>query len=163
MRGAAARLQRVVAALLALFRSGVDLRREPLDLPALLARMPVPGLEVVVDVAAVPPLRADADLLSAALLNLLDNAARHGAHTLRVSVTAPQQLRVADDGPGVPPGRRDALREALGRADDGAAQGTGLGLKLVDLVARAHGGQVQLPEPAAGEGFVVELFLGAAP
>jgi hypothetical protein len=31
----------------------------------------------------------------------------------------------------------------------------------VVLVAQAHGGQVQLPEPEPGEGFVVELTLGA--
>lgn len=161
VRGAAARLQRVVAALLALFRSGVDLRRDAVDLSALMARVAVPGLDVKVVQGRHAALHADADLLSAALLNLLDNAVRHGARQVQLGVPAPQCLRVADDGPGVPAERRATLREALARRDDGVADGTGLGLRLVVLVAQAHGGQVQLPEPEPDEGFVVELTLGA--
>lgn len=154
VRSAAVRLQRVVAALLSLFRSGVDLQREPLGLASLVARMPVDGLNV--QVQASEPLLADADLLTAALLNLLDNAARHGAKQVRISTPRPQCVRVQDDGPGATPAQLAALREAL--AQDRPERPVGLGLVLAQLVARAHGGALRLPQ--AGAGFVVELELG---
>lgn len=156
-RAAAGRLQRVVAALLALFRSGVELRREPLDLQALLARLPADGLEVTVPPGA--RIVADADLLSAALLNLLDNALRHGARTLAVSVPGPGRLQLQDDGPGVDAARRALLQAAI---DGGGSEtaGGGLGLMLASLVARAHGGSLQLLP--SERGFAVELRLEAA-
>lgn len=157
VRVAAARLQRVVAGLLALFRSGVDVQRVPLDLHALAARLPVEGLEIRAEPAAA--LDADADLVTAAILNLLDNALRHGARQVTLSTPRPQVLRVQDDGPGVPEARRLDLQQALD-AEDHAGR-TGLGLMLADLVARAHGGRLQLLAGDAG-GFVAELHLAAA-
>lgn len=155
VRAASGRLQRVVAALLAMFRSGVELRREPVDLHALLARLPTEGLTI--EVASGQPLSADADLLVAALANLLDNALRHGAHKVWITPFDEQGLRVADDGPGVPEERRVALQRALDRQHyDGS---TGLGLMLADMVARAHGGALRLPP--SEQGFVVELQLAA--
>lgn len=154
-RDAAARLERVVAALLGLFRSGAEPRRGPVEIATLVARLPVEGLEV--RAAQQASVDADADLLAAAILNLLDNALRHGAKQVDVDVPAPGTIRLRDDGPGVPPERRRALQAALDtQAYDGQ---TGLGLLLADRVARAHGGAVVLPE--AGAGFTVELRLGA--
>lgn len=164
VRDAAARLQRVVVALLTLFRSGEQARPQPVELAALFARLPVEGLQVEVAPAAV--LQADADLLSAALLNLLDNAQRHGARHVRVSLPAPQTLRLHDDGSGIDAARREALLRALqaqreGRSGDDGSDGgpSGLGLLLAELVARAHGGMLVLP--AVEQGFAVELKLGA--
>ncbi len=154
VRTAAGRLQRVVAALLALFRSGVELEREAVDLAALLARLPVEGL--IVEVATGAGVNADPDLLSAALLNLLDNALRHGAQRVYVSAPDAHCVAVDDDGPGVDDARRLALQAAVEACDpDGQ---TGLGLVLADLVAKAHGGGLILP-PAA-RGFAVQLQLG---
>lgn len=153
-REAAARLQRVVAALLALFRSNAELTRTPVDLQTLLARLPVEGLAVEVQPGAA--LDADEDLVAAALLNLLDNALRYGAHRVLVSVTEPGTVRIQDDGPGVPAARRRVLQQAVDQAADGAD--TGLGLRLADLVARAHGGRLVLPDVATG--FAVDLSLG---
>lgn len=155
VRDASGRLQRVVAALLALFRSGVELQRQPVDLALLLARLPAVGLQVEVPDGAW--LAADPDLLSAALVNLLDNAVRHGAHRVRVSQPQPGHLRLEDDGPGVSAERRADLQQALhAQAYEGRM---GLGLMLADMVARAHGGQLQLPATASG--FGVELQLPA--
>ena len=72
------------------------------------------------------------------------------------STPAANVLRVHDDGPGVDPARRRELRAAIDAQD--YAGRTGLGLMLADLVARAHGGGLSLPESASG--FVVELDLG---
>ena len=157
VRSAADRLQRVVSALLALFRSGVDLQREPVDLAALLTRLPVNGLTVEVPPGAT--VQADIDLLSAALLNLLDNAVRHGARTLRIDTPSPDTVRLRDDGPGVDPVRRATLQAAI---DSGEQEGhTGMGLMLAAMVARAHGGALKLP--AVDTGFAVELRLAAPP
>ena len=155
-REAAGRLQRVVAALLTLFRSDGEPLREAVDLVPLLRQFPLERLQV--DLQATQPLDADPDLLGAALANLLDNAQRHGASRATLSTPSARTLRLDDDGPGVTPERRDALRAALdAQAYDGVP---GLGLTLADLVARAHGGRLRLPAPASQRGFVVELSLG---
>jgi signal transduction histidine kinase len=154
-REAAARLQRVVAALLTLFRSDGELEREAVDLDRLLRQFPLERVRVAVNAAF--PLRADADLLGAALANLLDNAQRHGASRVDVSTPALDTVRLDDDGPGITAERRQALTGALdAQAYDGVP---GLGLTLADLVARAHGGRLKLVEPARGLGFAVELAL----
>lgn len=154
-RDAAARLQAVVAALLGLFRSGATPRRERVALGALLERLPLEGLAVQVDPPAT--LDADPDLLAAALINLLDNARRHGATHVELGVSAPATLWLRDDGDGVDAPRRAALQAAIDAQDYEGR--TGLGLMLADRVARAHGGALRLPQVTRG--FAVELRLGA--
>ena len=157
VRAAASRLQHVVVALLAMFRSGAKIERRAIDLGALAAGLAVQGLQLRLQPGA--PLAGDADLVSAALINLLDNAQRHGAQVVTLSAPRPGWLRVQDDGSGVAPERRHALQAALAAQDYESA--TGLGLMLADLVARAHGGRLLLPaEPGAG--FTAVLDLGAA-
>lgn len=157
VREAAGRLTRVVSALLALFRSGAELQWRAVGLQTLLARLPHEELEVRVDDGA--QLFADDDLLTAALINLLDNAVRHRATRVEIGVRAEQGqqvLRLVDNGEGVAPERRAELADALdSQAYEG---GMGLGLMLADLVARAHGGRLTLP--AVEQGFAVELQLG---
>jgi len=70
-------------------------------------------------------------------------------------------LSVADDGPGI--GRADK-RRIFGRFERGAtdAPGTGLGLYLVEEVARAHGGRVDLVT-SEGRGSTFTLVLPARP
>jgi len=160
VREAAHRLQRVVVALLALFRSSEDPKLQTVDLAALCSRLQVEGLQLKVDAGLM--LRADPDLLSAALLNLLDNALRHGAQQVHISLPAPQTVRLVDDGHGCTPERRAALRQGLQAQRQGSSERVdtasgGLGLLLADLVARAHGGGLDLPE--VEQGFAVELRL----
>jgi signal transduction histidine kinase len=157
VRDAAGRLQRVVAALLALFRSDAELVRRPVDLELLLGQWSPERVQV--QLRAAQTLHADADLLAAALMNLLDNAQRHGATRVVVSTPSAQTLRLEDNGPGMADDQRRALATALAEQDYDRVPG--LGLALADLVARAHGGRLQLPE-AAGGGFTVELLLGMA-
>lgn len=159
LRSASSRLSRVVGALLALFRSGGEPERARIDVAALLARVPLEGLAAeVVEPAARPA--ADEDLLAAALINLLDNALRHGARAVRVHVHE-RAVTITDDGPGVSAERLRQLREAIERPDDAPAlhEGAlaGLGLALADRVARAHGGRLELLEVASG--FGVRLWL----
>ncbi len=161
VRLAAGRLQRVVTAVLALFRSGVEPARVAVDLAALVARLPVAGLAI--EVAATQPVQADPDLVTAALLNLFDNALRHGASALLMSTPTPDVLLLHDDGPGVDADRRAALQAALDAPGEVGADGSsvGLGLQLAALVARAHGGRIDLP--AVAQGFAVRLSLRGEP
>lgn len=156
VRSGATRLQAVVAALISLFREASSLQRQDVPLSSLVQRWAWPGLRLRLDEAA--HVNADPDLLTAALLNLLDNCSRHGASEVMIEALAPRVLRVTDNGPGVDDARRLLLQAALDQPDDSAA--TGLGLLLADRVARAHGGRVRLL--ASTSGFVVQLELGPA-
>lgn len=168
LRAATAHLARVVAALLTLFRSGSELRREPVDMARLVERLAVAGLDLRVRGTLLDS--ADPDLLAAVLLNLFDNSLRHGARQVQITVS-PQALHVQDDGPGVDATQRARLRARLqlpgamldevsqqgALAGDGGPSGSGLGLGLVlaERVARAHGGSLSLPETE--QGFAVVL------
>ena len=158
-REAVARLKRVITALLALFRSNADLDLQLIDVAQLLAHLAVDQLEV--RVAQDQPLRADPNLVAAALANLLDNALRYGARTCWITVQtreATQMLTVRDDGPGVDAQRRAQLQDGADRASgDGFV---GLGIKLAALVARAHGGRLKIDDIEESRGgFSVTLIL----
>jgi two-component system OmpR family sensor kinase len=162
VRRAAQRLQGVVAALLTLFRSGAEPRWQRMTLESVAHRLPIAG--VAVCTTGQSEVVADPDLLAAALANLLDNAAKHGATEAVVDTrTEGDQivLRISDNGRGLAPDVRTRLADELRKETYGPP--LGLGLMLADLVARAHGGRATLPEPrgaAAGEsGCVVELAL----
>jgi signal transduction histidine kinase len=115
---------------------------------------------------ALPECRWDGEAVRRALLNLLDNAVTHGREGGRVEVSAASdgdsvRLSVEDDGPGI--GRTDR-RRIFGRFERGRteAPGTGLGLYLVEEVARAHGGRVDLVT-AEGRGSTFTLVLPSRP
>lgn len=161
-REAADRLRRVVTALLTLFRSGLSLQWQRLDLGELLAHLPLPRA-LDLDLPEPAWVQADPDLLAAALINLLDNASRHHAGRLRIRLAqAPdggQRIHLEDDGSGVTPAQREALAQALAQQQYEGRMG--LGLMMADLVARAHGGALTLP--AVDQGFAVMLTLGPPP
>ena len=155
-REAATRLRQVVAALLTLFRSGTEVEPRPIDLQHLVNHLSIGGLRLQIDASA--GLMADADLLAAALMNMLDNATRHGAQAVSISslpLAAGQGIRIADDGPGIDAAHRQRLQAAL---DAQQYEGhMGLGLMLADLVCRAHGGRLVLCETERG--FAADLWL----
>ncbi|RDI63491.1 HAMP domain-containing sensor histidine kinase [Nocardia pseudobrasiliensis] len=88
------------------------------------------------------------------LLNLLDNAARHGPTGGTVTLSAERApgrtiLEVHDQGPGIPPDERDRVFERFtrgGRADGG---GTGLGLAIARWIVDLHGGVIAVTTPGS--------------
>jgi signal transduction histidine kinase len=95
-------------------------------------------------------LRGDARLLRRLVRNLLDNARRHGAPPITVSLARRDGeaiLEVADKGAGIPEAARDQVFTPFHRVG-GDSQGAGLGLALVRQIARLHGGDAVLaPRP----------------
>lgn len=102
-----------------------------------------------------PILRARPDSVRQILLNLLDNAVRHGpkGQDIFVRVSLPEgavELRVDDEGPGIPPEEREAVWEAfhrLDRSDASGKGGSGIGLAVVRETARDLGGHVWIDDP----------------
>jgi signal transduction histidine kinase len=109
---------------------------------------------------------ADATLLGRALANLLENARKHGqgAETLRIFEQEGRLAFCVDDrGPGLQPGEETRIFQPFYRKDRGAeareAGSLGLGLALVQRIAKAHGGDVfaeNRPGGGARVGFSVQ-------
>jgi signal transduction histidine kinase len=120
-------------------------------------------LEWAVDIPVGTGTRIDADDLSEALGNLIENAARHARRRVAIGTREEAGLTVvtvADDGGGIPP---DHLDEALRRGGrlDNLGSGAGLGLAIVQDVAEAWGGRLRLRNGAAG--LEAEFSLPTAP
>jgi two-component system osmolarity sensor histidine kinase EnvZ len=146
-------MERMVGGYLAFARGeGVE-QAEPVNLSAVLEEVAAgarrSGAEIQVNApeALTLPLRANA--VRRAITNLVDNARRH-AH--RVALAAMPQGRmvfvtVDDDGPGIPPDRRESVFRPF---ESGAAGGTGLGLTIARDIVRAHGGEISLEDSPLG-------------
>ena len=97
--------------------------------------------------------------LKIVLSNLTDNAARHGAKRLSISVqNSPQGtiLRVSDDGSGISAANRHRVFEPFFTTRRGSG-GTGLGLGIVAAVLKSNGGAICLGEEEPGATFVITL------
>ena len=104
-------------------------------------------------------LNGDARLLRRLIRNLLDNARRHGAPPVTVTVGrdgARAVLDVADAGTGIPEAEHDQAFTPFHRV--GESKGAGLGLALVRQIARLHGGDAMVaPRPGQPSCFRVSL------
>lgn len=114
-----------------------------------------------------PGLRADADQLTQALLNLVINALQAveagGAVTVRVHQPAPElvALDVSDNGPGVPEANRPSIFDPFFTTK---RNGTGLGLWIAQQIVLAHGGTLQVgAAPGGGALFSLRLPLTRPP
>jgi two-component system sensor histidine kinase QseC len=109
------------------------------------------------------PLAGDETLIALLLRNLTDNALRYSQPGSLVEVVlAPQEVRVQDNGPGLPPAVLARLGERFYRPGGNDTRGSGLGLSIVRRVAGLHGLEVELANRPGG-GFQVTLRLGSGP
>ena len=125
------------------------------------------GLELVVDAPADgATIDADADMVEKILLNLLSNAYKftlEGRIELRVRIGERAVIEVTDSGVGIPEAELPLLFERfqrVGGARGRGHEGSGIGLALVNELARAHGGEASVSSAVgAGSTFRVELPL----
>jgi len=123
------------------------------------------GHQVLVDLPVdLPLVEYDALLMERVFANLLENAAKYTPPGSRIRIEAraqPQQLtvQVCDNGPGLPPGREEAVFEPFERGSrEDARPGVGLGLALARAIVQAHHGSMA-PEPAPGGGACFRITL----
>jgi signal transduction histidine kinase len=141
---------------------GLPLSRERLDARELLdgARMRFASRAAERDrtirVDAAPGLMLEADPLRMrqALANLIDNALRHGEGEVVLRARPDGggvEFAVVDEGPGFPASIDGRAFERFTRGDESrTGSGAGLGLALVQAIARAHGGDAEIADPRRG-------------
>ncbi|MCZ8260802.1 MAG: ATP-binding protein [Beijerinckiaceae bacterium] len=134
------------------------------------------GLPLRVEIESGLTLRANRELLGRAVANLLDNALKYGQPAEGGSGPPPEirlvarrigeavEIMVADRGAGIPEADRERVTERFVRLDRSRAKpGFGLGLSLVNAIARLHGGVLRLEDNAPGLKAVISLPAGVAP
>lgn len=125
------------------------------------------GVRLAFEVAGdVPRTKRDEGAVEMAVINLVDNALKYGKGTAEVRVDViPRarfiEVRVADQGPGVPEEERKRIFDRFERgrrARDEKVRGSGIGLALVKHIAEAHGGRAWV-ETASPHGSVFVFSL----
>jgi signal transduction histidine kinase len=150
----------------------LPLQREEIDLTGLAAEE-CARLGATLHIEAQPLIQADPRLIRRLLRNVLENARRYGrsagsdASDIEVTLSLVCQegqhvahITIDDRGPGVPISQRERIFEPFYRLPGHSEKegGVGLGLSLVQSIARQHGGRVICTEnPAGGARFTVEL------
>ena len=161
------RLGRLVAELLDLSRidaGAVAMNPDEVGVAELLAdavaevevasRLALRCVSFTTDVAPGLVARVDRGRLHQVLVNLLDNAARHGPPAGVVTVVARTEgermvLEISDEGPGIAPEDRDRVFHRFTRGERAVGGGTGLGLAIARWAVDLHGGEI-VAEPVHG-------------
>src|SRR5690606_16333260 len=106
---------------------------------------------------------ADPDLIASALANLLDNAMKYAARSVRVYVYKGKAgdccISIADDGPGVPSDELSRLGLHFHRLNP-SQEGHGLGLTSVAAIISLHDGRLDFSD--AGPGLMATISLAMA-
>jgi two-component system osmolarity sensor histidine kinase EnvZ len=164
-------MDRIISQFLDFARDGRDTALEPHDPNDLVAtvveRYRRAGHDIGFVRGELPrwPLRTTAFLRLVS--NLVDNALRHGGPPVEIATRmggAAFVLEVADRGPGIPPAQVEHLKRPFtrGEAARSGVAGAGLGLAIVERIARLHGGTLELLLRQGG-GTLARLTLPAGP
>lgn len=122
------------------------------------------GIELDVSTEKDCALRADAMAMSIMIDNLIDNAIKYGRNGGRVGVRVMRDagevaVCVRDDGPGVAPEQRARLTDRFFRVEGSGVEGSGLGLSIVDRIAKRYRGTVEIGEGLDGKGLGITIRL----
>ena len=130
------------------------------------------GGQIAVDTPEEPaPAIVDADSMSRALTNLLDNAWKYSRSPRAIRVTLRISdghgvITVSDNGIGIPASQHKKVFHKFYRVDSSLSaetQGAGLGLSLVKAYTEAHGGRIDLQsKPGEGSTFTITVPLAPA-
>ena len=169
----AERMSRLVDGLLVLARAdaGVTFERRPVDLRAVATeearRVRPPGRvrdethDVKVTAEGSALVSGDPDALGRVIRVLLDNAFRHGAPPVGITITKRDGrilLEVRDGGPGLPAGSEERLFERFYQADAArSGEGSGLGLSIARAIVEAHGGTIRATNGGGGAAVTMDL------
>lgn len=117
-----------------------------------------------------PLVRIDALLIERVLVNLFENASKYTAAGSRIMLAAKLlgdtlSVSVADDGPGLAPGREEAVFQKFTRGErESATPGVGLGLAICRAIVESHQGTILAAHrPGGGAQFTFTLPLGNPP
>ncbi|OZI67791.1 ATP-binding protein [Bordetella genomosp. 4] len=109
------------------------------------------------------------DSLGILLRNLLDNATRYSGHGSKIRILCRQagtdnhvQLSVQDDGPGVPAEYRERILDRFFRMPKAEGHGSGIGLSLVERIARLHDADIEVGAGMGGRGLSITLHFASA-
>ena len=154
MIGDVEEMERMVEGYLAFARGEGAEQAQPVDLAVLLEDVAIAARRAGADFIrmmwpAMPELMLRPMAMRRVLANLLDNARRHGGRISLVAVMDTQSLQIVvdDDGPGIPPARRESVFRAF---ESSASGGTGLGLTIARDIVRGHGGELSLENSPLG-------------
>jgi signal transduction histidine kinase len=126
------------------------------------------GMRLDVDVGAGPEFDGNRQLIVQSVVNLIENAIKYSVKPGRAdeaviaialkNLPDAVEIAVADNGPGIAPEDRERVLKRFVRLEKSRTEpGTGLGLSLVQAVARLHGGRVRLEDNIPGLRVVVTL------
>ena len=119
-------------------------------------------------IGEVPPLKVDREAMARSLVNLVNNALKYSQDRKYIGVNLYREngsvkLEVIDHGIGIPTNEQHKIFEKFYRVGDPLVhntKGSGLGLSLVQHIARAHGGEIAVDSvPGAGSKFTLTLPL----
>ena len=121
------------------------------------------GASIQTELADLPSIKLRPVAMQRLLANLLDNALKHGNQEVLVRTAMGNGgvlLSVLDRGPGIPESESERIKQPFTRLDSARSgkTGAGLGLAIVDRIARLHGGKFDLL-PRTGGGLEARLLL----
>jgi len=163
-------MDRIISQFLDFARPGADCTVEVCDpgeiVASVAARQQRAGRDVRFAREELPRMALRATAFERMIGNLVDNALRHGAPPVElVARVAGETLivEVADHGPGIRAEDVDYLKRPFTRGDParGGAPGAGLGLAIVERIARLHGGTLDLV-PSVGGGTTARVSIPLA-
>jgi two-component system osmolarity sensor histidine kinase EnvZ len=141
-------------------RSGKEEQPAPVDFNQIVsdvcARYTTAGTPIRMELAPLGPLFGRPLALRRLVTNLIDNAARYGKVDVHVSTRVGENqtlaLSVMDHGPGIQTRDPSSLVKPFEREDyaRGGPSGAGLGLAIVDRIARSHGGELSVVNRSEG-------------
>ncbi len=129
----------------------------------------LPGHRWELGTAASATARLDAQRITQAWLQLVDNASKYSppGSPIRLGssrVGGSVEFWVEDEGPGVPPEARDRIFDRFGRVESNrGVAGSGLGLAIVKAIAIAHAGTVSLVSSDSGSRFAIVVPVTSSP